>query len=343
MLNLAALSIAASNSSAITSSVGTPAGWVRFGPSGFTGSANFDDYSQLGYVTPQSVEFCLREDKAEDAANGENVSVASEANGIVGIIIHYPGGNIARRGQTSKCGNPQTFNIVSEEGEYITQLITAHGKYSFGAKLATNKGRSISIACCGDPGVWNAPAGHGLVAFIGNSGGQGISALGGYWGPNCNTIHKVEGKWVPLTYSSGHQTYSETIGTTSSYTKSSTQTWGSSTTKSVTAGFSFMGLSASTTISHTYSQSLAMSYSQTFSMTKTDTTSIEFDAGQIWQWHFNVTDACGRTDVFGRDWVRTDNQIEEPCCPPGFATDPTKQHGPCAADGLSVCKSVKSS
>jgi len=72
-------------------------------------------------------------------------------------------------------------------------------------------------------------------------------------------------------------------------------------------------------------------------MTKTETSALSFPPGQIWQWHFNITDVCGKTDVLGRDWVLTNNAKDEPCCPPGFAQDPMFQHGPCVNASLSVC------
>ena len=117
-----------------------------------------------------------------------------------------------------------------------------------------------------------------------------------------------------------------------------------------------MGFSMSTTVSHTASYEIAKSYSSTFSTTTTQSSALTFPPGQIWQWHFNVrfghtwttrqrcrhasrsgsslhparaqvTDVCGDTQVLGHDWVHTNNSLEEPCCPPGFASDPTNHHG----------------
>jgi hypothetical protein len=49
------------------------------------------------------------------------------------------------------------------------------------------------------------------------------------------------------------------------------------------------------------------------------------------QWQFFVTDNCGNTTI-NTTYVQTPAIPIEPCCLPGYAADPDKQHGKCLAD-----------
>jgi hypothetical protein len=316
-----------------------PSGWIRGDPAGHTGKGKpFDDYEQGGYQGVQQIEF-----HCSDAG--------CDGGGIKGLKITYANNAIAQHGavgETPKKPKPahtQVFVVAADADEYINQIsvfwANDHNHMGIGVQLTTSTGRSAQFGHRSgrQSTTATAPPGHQLASFIGTATADSVGSIGWYFAPNCNSITRKQGFWTPLTYSSGQQQYSFTVGTRSSYTKSTTQTWSRSTTESVTAGFSFEGFSTSTTVSHTASYEIAKSYSSTFEMDKEQTSTLSFPPGQIWQWHFNVTDVCGSTDVLGRDWVQTANAVDEPCCPPGFALNATVQHGACVDEVLSVCGS----
>jgi hypothetical protein len=323
---------------ASASKLALPQDWQKDGPFGhiYSGKA-FDDYEDVGKAGLGQLEFFCHK-------------VNCDGGGIRGMQITYQDKTTTNHGFTGghtpkpDPKTAKTFVVSSDAGEYIKSVTLFWNKeHGLGLQLITSTGRSTQIGHqTGQVQHSTAPPRHQLASFFGNEveaqGHMHISALGWYWVPNCDTIDAVKGYWVPLTYSSGSQQFTFTTGTTSSYTKSTTRTWSHSTTESVTAGFSFAGFSMSTTVSHTASYEIARSYSSTFSQTTTESSSLTFPPGQIWQWHFNVTDVCGNTDVLGHDWVQTENKLAEPCCPPGFAANATQQHGACANTSLSVCK-----
>merc|ERR1719399_2826996 len=83
---------------------------------------------------------------------------------------------------------------------------------------------------------------------------------------DCSAIMAKAGRWIEVASSPGQQTLTYSHGVTHGKSVTDSKTWGSSTTASVSAGFSFMGLSISASVSHTTSKQFTHSRTSTFSM-----------------------------------------------------------------------------
>ena len=144
-----------------------------------------------------------------------------------------------------------------------------------------------------------------------------------------------------INYEGIQRSWSWTTGVDHSYTTGNTETWGESMTESVNAGFEFGPFSGGASVSSESSHSISQEYSQTFTMTKEQSYQMTAVPGALWMWQFHVNDTCGTSVVNTTTYVQTNNVVELPCCLPGYAMDPNKQHGPCVADAdnktYSVC------
>jgi hypothetical protein len=137
-----------------------------------------------------------------------------------------------------------------------------------------------------------------------------------------------------------------TIGVDHSYSKSNTQKWGISAKNSLEGGFAFEYEGAGAGIKDTIDVEVSYTFAKSFSSTLTQSESVErtenFDPGQVWQFQLNFTDQCGSSIVKGPQFALTPSRVAVPCCLPGYAKDPAKQHGDClpSEDGkiYSVCK-----
>jgi len=122
-----------------------------------------------------------------------------------------------------------------------------------------------------------------------------------------------------------------------SYTKGNTESWGTNTVVEASAGFSFWGIGASVTVSHGTSHEISHEYSSTFTQTNTITETYTAPEGALWQWRFQVNDTCGHSLVNTTTFVSTPSIPVYPCCLPGYAVDPGKQHGVCSPANYTVC------
>ena len=131
------------------------------------------------------------------------------------------------------------------------------------------------------------------------------------FGPKCNaTIKSVTASWVEIqiidtptnvSYSYGVVSHSGPSGRSAS----SIQTWGQSTTNSVSAGFSF-GVQ---TVSGSTSKSISQSTASTFALTNwTEFTTHYSQPGVVWQLLFQVIDSCGSSTVFTKQLTQTPNE-----------------------------------
>jgi hypothetical protein len=192
------------------------------------------------------------------------------------------------------------------------------------------------------PGSGLADTGLGVVP---NGGKTRLLSTGGYnvvkTKTSTNSVLQFEGlctpfnvtaKWVVLASSPGPQTYSTTTGMSRTYSVTNAHTWGQSTTRTASAGFSAFGLSASVSVSGTASISIANTYSTNFELTKTATYSTVLPKGQVWQWQMTVEDSCGTSILMTKDLRVTVNVASPPCCLVGFENNITNPHsGGCVA------------
>lgn len=159
----------------------------------------------------------------------------------------------------------------------------------------------------------------------------------------CHANPTSRGNWETLTYSSGPQTVSYTYGLEDSIANdesfSRTDSWELSVTASVENDFAFG--KASLEVSATVGGEMTKSVSQLITKTSSSEESYEYEmqAGQVWQFVYTFTDPCHAEPwhVFANNLVSTSGRFEEPCCLPGYALDPAKQHGPCAVDSPCTC------
>ena len=141
------------------------------------------------------------------------------------------------------------------------------------------------------------------------------------FGPKCNaTIKSVTASWVVVqiidvptnvTYEWRGVSHSGPVVRSTS----SIQTWGQSTTNSVSAGFSFgVRVSGSSSVEHSISvsgstsKSISQSTASTFAMTNRTTVTHHFQPGVVWQLQFQVIDSCGNSTVFTQQLTQTPNE-----------------------------------
>lgn len=149
--------------------------------------------------------------------------------------------------------------------------------------------------------------------------------------PTCGVTF-VTGKWVPHVYANADTntiSYEEGITRSDEYAESRTSSWEASVTASVTSGFAFGEVEVE--VGFKYGEDLTETVTSALSQTSIVTNTLEFGPGRIWQFVLDITDECA-TDGWQmktRDLVLTESNTHPPCCLPGFAEDPLKQHGPC--------------
>jgi len=157
-------------------------------------------------------------------------------------------------------------------------------------------------------------------------------------------VKSVSGRWKHISYSSGSQSVSIAVGTTHSYTVADTQKWAISASAKTGLGFTFLdtaglkGPEVSVQASYEYTQQHTDMFSETTTVTKT----YQFPAGTVWQYELVIENLGGSTTIRPTDFAQTDGDFDNPCCLPGYASNPTQQHGPCKAgpDGkvFDVCR-----
>jgi hypothetical protein len=148
---------------------------------------------------------------------------------------------------------------------------------------------------------------------------------------NATNISHVSAQWVYKQTVGIPTDVSFQVGVQHTSGVSNSLQWGASVTKSVQAGFSFLGLGASTTVTGTTALSIGAQFSQVFGESATVTETMHFSPGVVWQFRFNVTNECGSSSlVFTPQLEQTLNRPSVPCCLPGYFADPKNASGACA-------------
>jgi hypothetical protein len=154
----------------------------------------------------------------------------------------------------------------------------------------------------------------------------------------------AEGYWTPFVSANVPGT---TYTITEGITRTDTQTvieqdsWSTSITQTISAGFKIkaVDIGSETTVTGELSGSLTTSIQSAVTRTSTKTKTFTFpDAGTIWQFQFRVDDVCVSDWFMDVDEVVFTKNVEEPpCCLPGQAKDPNVYHGPCITGAICLC------
>jgi hypothetical protein len=156
----------------------------------------------------------------------------------------------------------------------------------------------------------------------------------------CQAIPSAtQGSWVAINgvYNGNLQKVTYSVGTTTTDSQSVTKTdaWKNSITATASAGFSFMGASASVKVSATgeFSGSQASSVGEAVMQSESQTFEADFNQGQVWQFVFDAADVCDVTgfSINVEELVLTKGKYDYPCCLPGYFVDDSNPHGPCVA------------
>jgi len=144
----------------------------------------------------------------------------------------------------------------------------------------------------------------------------------------CTVSAHPSGNWVNTgRFSNADQTISLEYGTSRSYMSGTEETWGSSVTVAVEAGFEGFG---SVSVSGTISQSISKSQSTTWTtQTMREDSWTWHEAGTIWQWQWAITDACGTATASANSFVLTNDANSVPCCLPGYFAHASDPRGAC--------------
>jgi hypothetical protein len=146
---------------------------------------------------------------------------------------------------------------------------------------------------------------------------------------DCSAIMDKAGRWVEVASSPGAQTLTYSHGVEHGKSVTDSKTWGHSTTSSVSAGFSFFGISISSSVSHMTSESFTKSHTSTFSMSDTESYTTQMGAGTVWQFQMDIKDNCGLSGVKFNDLQLTQSGLNPPCCLPGYFVNISHPEGEC--------------
>ena len=291
---------------------------VKSGAYGGDGGDAFDDYNTLG---PSSL--------------GVSSIQVWSGNAIDRLVITYKDGHEVTHGDNSGGSASETFNVGSS---YITKVSIRSGNVVDQLQFELADGRKSAVygGNGGDAHSCQAPEGTAIVSFFGGAGNS-LDQIGCYTIPTCSDIGSVTGKWVADVYTDGDATIEQMFGTASSTTYTRDESWSDSVTNTLSGGFEFEGSSSSVQVSSTVASGLSESYTNAFEQTYTTSQTVSWsEPGQVWRWEFDTADSCGDAQTF-KDYVTTNDVDHEPCCPPGFALNPSEQHGPCTQVELCTC------
>jgi hypothetical protein len=146
---------------------------------------------------------------------------------------------------------------------------------------------------------------------------------------DCSAIMDKAGRWVEVASSPGAQTLTYSHGVEHGKSVTDSKTWGHSTTSSVSAGFSFFGISISSSVSHMTSEFFTKSHTSTFSMSDTESYTTQMGAGTVWQFQMDIKDNCGLSGVKFNDLQLTQSGLNPPCCLPGHFVNISNPEGEC--------------
>ena len=139
---------------------------------------------------------------------------------------------------------------------------------------------------------------------------------------HCQLQGNITGEWVDLDSRPTAFEVTFTHGVEHSSGTSNTHEWGESASWGISAGFSFMGIGASASVSHSTSHYAAQTNEALLVNTTTTKQKYSFPAspygGVAWQFQFKFNDTCGGSTLYTRDIAWTPDARWAPCCLPGF-------------------------
>ena len=137
----------------------------------------------------------------------------------------------------------------------------------------------------------------------------------------CKLRGNVTGTWVKIMSRNVRFEVEFDHGVVHTDGTTNTKEWGEAATASISAGFSFLGLSAATTVSHTTSQTTALTNENLLANITITKQKYWFPAsssgGVAWQFQFVFNDTCGGSQLKTRDIAWTPD-YRPPCCLPGY-------------------------
>jgi len=151
-------------------------------------------------------------------------------------------------------------------------------------------------------------------------------------GRTCVVNRGTEGYWNPIEYVNGGIDFTYETGVTEGRSTERETGWENSVEVSITAGYEFKAFgneaSVEITAANTHTRSASRTVARSFEMSSTTGKTFRFDrGGQVWQFSYTVMDTCGTAVVATTPMVQTNNAHEPPCCLPGDAKVPNRQHG----------------
>jgi hypothetical protein len=151
-------------------------------------------------------------------------------------------------------------------------------------------------------------------------------------GTTCRVNRGTEGYWSPIEYVNGGIEFAYETGVTEGRSEERETGWENSVEVSITAGYTFKSPLSETSIEvtagNTNTQSASRTVGNSFETSRTEGKTFQFPSGgQVWQFSYTVMDTCGSATVATTAMVQTNNAHEPPCCLPGDAKVPSRQHG----------------
>jgi len=147
--------------------------------------------------------------------------------------------------------------------------------------------------------------------------------------PKCEQALQISGSWTQVQYSSGNQTIEYDVGTHHNYENSRTSQWSEAVTVKVKQGWKIGAGEGSVEVDSETSWGVAQTYSEQWGTSTTTKKTFQLGEGMVWEWKFTSFDSCGYSITGGDYIVTTPSAAEPPCCLPGYAKEPSKQHGDC--------------
>lgn len=159
--------------------------------------------------------------------------------------------------------------------------------------------------------------------------------------------YQAVGKWQKLQTVDGHDgaqqeiQYHQGIEVTNTEEWSQTKAWELTVTQSITAGLKSPGetksVESTTTVSASLSKSMTESASQSLQQSKSQTFTVNYGPGTVWQWVTDIENVCSAKPwlLKTNDLVQTRKYSEIPCCYPGMSVG--NPHGPCLDNSTCFC------
>jgi len=157
-----------------------------------------------------------------------------------------------------------------------------------------------------------------------------VNTAGGFWKPR-QVFHLNAGVGVEI-----H------VGVKDVESIADTEGWQAGVSASITAGYSAAvvaaGAHASVTVTGSYTRTAARSVTRAYERTWSKKTTINpLVSGQLWQFSFDTSSACGDNEIDTETYMITPNLQQPPCCPPGMHVDTDIPTGSCISDMVYMC------